>query len=816
MIDPRPFVLFLIFAALLTPAATTRGEEPHVSYIFPAGGQRGTTVKFRVGGHYLHGEAALSMYGAGVAASDRVREVQTIWFEGPIIPLPASQQREDYPKDHAGEVRIAADAPLGARWWRVRTSQGVTPAMPFVIGDLPEVVEEEIDGRPIPVEVKLPVTINGRIFPREDVDIWVIEARKGQTIWCDVEAARLGSPLSSRLEVIGPDGRPLAENSGYFGDDAFVRFTAPADGTYQVRIHDAQFGGLQHHVYRLTISAGPHVDLTYPAGAQRGSTPRVELIGTNVPVGQIFNLSESTGTIAASDAASAHRLQVGGQWTNTFHLHIGDLPEELEKEPNNTASAALSIEAPRIANGRIEAAGDLDHWSIALAKDQELRLDLRAARLGSPLDGVLTVLDSAGKELARSEDISAENPDCQMAFRAPADGNYIVRVAEQFASRGGPRFVYRLTMDTPGVPGKASPARPLPPDFRLTLARDTVTVLRGSSPGGAAQVTVNAERRGGFDGPIELKLSGLPPGVSFSPTAIPAKQNSVQLTFKADTSVKIGGAELIVEGTAEIGQPKERVTRAAAVAIGRPPETRPFVSLSQPPPTLDRLALAVTIPTPFKFKSTYQSTYAGQGSTLRRRYTLERRGYEGPLTVMLADRQGRHLQGVTGPKLTVPAGATEFEYPVQLPPWLEVGRTSRSNLMAIGEIVDADGSRHRVSFTTQAQSEQIVVLADPGPLSVTLPTTSITAKEGGAVEIKVKVGRGPSINLPVRLELAVPPHIKGVAAEPVEVPASGTTAKMTMRFSPGCGPFNMPLKIRGTAARGEDRYLAEAAIDVVK
>src|SRR2546423_1266725 len=228
--------LLIVLACGAACVDSLRAEEPYVSYIFPAGGQRGTTVKFRVGGHYLHGEAAFSMYGAGVKASDRVREVPTVWFEGPIVPLPASQQKEDYPKDHAGEVQVAADAPLGQRLWRVRTSQGVAPAMPFVVGDLPEIVEEEIDGKPIPVEVQLPVTINGRIFPREDVDIWAFHAKQGQMVWCEALAARIGSGLEPRLEIIGASGGRLAENSGYFGDDAFVRFTAAADGVYQSRI----------------------------------------------------------------------------------------------------------------------------------------------------------------------------------------------------------------------------------------------------------------------------------------------------------------------------------------------------------------------------------------------------------------------------------------------------------------------------------------------------------------------------------------------------------------------------------------------------
>ncbi len=340
--------------------------------------------------------------------------------------------------------------------------------------------------------------------------------------------------------------------------------------------------------------------------------------------------------------------------------------------------------------------------------------------------------------------------------------------------------------------------------------------MRGGTLQPAAQVNLTAERLGGFDGPIELKLAGLPPGVTVSPLAIPAKQNSVQLTFKAENSARIGGAELAVEGTAELGQAKQRVTRPAVVMIGRTPDSRPAAASPRGQPTLERLALAVALPTPFKFKSSYQSTYAGQGTTLRRRYTLERGGYDGPLTIALADRQGRHLQGVTGPKLVVPAGTTEFAYAVQLPPWLEIGRTSRTNLMAIGEIVDADGSRHRVSYSTNAQSEQIVALADPAPLSLTVPRPSITAREGGVVELPVQIGRGPGATLPVRLDLAIPAHVKGVAAEPVEVPRDQAAAKLTIRFAAGCGPFNMPLAIRATAARGDDRFVAEAAVEVTK
>ena len=165
-------------------------EPPDIEYIFPAGGQRGTTVPVRVGGYYFHGQANFEMLGAGVKTSPMVKLTKTIWFEGPLIFQPLSQRGENYPKDHIGQVAIAKNADLGTRHWRCWTSQGATKPLSFVIGDLPEVMEVEVDGRPIPHPVTLPVTANGRIFPREDVDIWSFEAKAGETIICDAAAKR--------------------------------------------------------------------------------------------------------------------------------------------------------------------------------------------------------------------------------------------------------------------------------------------------------------------------------------------------------------------------------------------------------------------------------------------------------------------------------------------------------------------------------------------------------------------------------------------------------------------------------------------------
>ena len=283
---PRRAALYRRFGGILAVAFALPfiafADEPVASYIFPAGGQRGTTVAFRVGGLYLHGRAGFEMPGTGVTASPEIREAETVWFEGPMIPLPASQNQEDYPRDCSGNVKIASDAEPGARYWRVWTSQGATPARKFIVGDLPEIVEQEIDGSPVPVEVTLPVTINGRIFPREDVDIWTFRARAGQRFTCEVFAKRIGSPLEARLEITDPRGRHAAEASDRIDGDPRLHFEARQDGIYRARIHDLNLGGLQHYVYRLTITSEPYVDSVFPLGGQRGHILQTELLGVGL------------------------------------------------------------------------------------------------------------------------------------------------------------------------------------------------------------------------------------------------------------------------------------------------------------------------------------------------------------------------------------------------------------------------------------------------------------------------------------------------------------------------------------------------------
>jgi hypothetical protein len=660
----------------------------------------------------------------------------------------------------------------------------------FVVGELPEIVEQEIDGDPQPVDVALPVTINGRIFPREDVDVWRFAARKGQTITAVVCAAHLGSPLDSHLEALDAHGRKIAENDDSDGPDSRLHFTAPEDGPYQLRIKDVNFQGGQAYVYRLTVTAGPAVDHVYPLGGRRGSKVRFRLQGADVPADAV----EAT-LPRETPRDYRHRFTVGGQQTNAVLLDVADLPEQEENEPNDTAKQAKALTLPVIANGYIEKPGDVDTWSFTAHKGEAVTLELRARQLGSLLQGVLTVTDAGGKVLGRAE-ATADHRDPVLTLAAPADGTYFVQVADRFRTHGGIAYAYRLRL------GHAVP------DYRLQLASDgqgpgkvspdALTLPRG----GQARLRVVAQRMDGFAGPIELRLSGLPAGVSASAATIAAGQNTADITLSTTSFAALGTAHLQVHGSARLDG--KVVTRTATLPAAHGESE------------VDSVLLAVALKPPFKIVGDYDLRLAPRGSELRRRYRIQRNGFTGPLEISLADHQMRHLQGVSGATLTVPAGRDEFEYPVVLPPWLETGRTARACIQAVG-VVREGGVEHTVGYSSEGQNEQIIAVVESGKLSLDVDRSSLAAVPGSQAQVKVRIRRSKGLTGPVKLELIHPDHLHGVEAAPVVLGAEQSEGVFTLRFTSRLSAIGaMPVVLRATLRGETGPAIAEAKLELVR
>ena len=755
------FVSFCLLTIVETSALYA--IEPAASYIFPAGAQRGTTIQVRVGGLYLHDGCKFQMEGAGVEASDRIVATDTVRFARQFTEQKYFPEENSYPRDYHGSIRIDADSPLGIRYWDLWTSQGGTPPQRFMIGNLPEVVESEIDGDAIPQVVRLPVTANGRIYPREDVDVWSFEARAGQEITCEVHAARLGSTLDSFLEVRDSRGRRIAENAERFSSDSFLRFTAAADGIYSVRIRDIRMGGLQSSVYRLTMTDGPYIDTTFPTGGQRGETVSLELSGQAVSAERLEVRLPLDGP-----ADYTHELNVAGA-RQVIRLDLSEFPNVLETEPNGGPSDANGLDAPVVLNGRISEAEDEDCWRLKANKGETVQFEFRARQSRAPLNPFLIVSDSLGANLHQTEDRSE--------FTFPEDGTYFLTIKERFRPRGGPGFVYRLQV---GPPPTSTP------DFQLTAGTQALTLVRGAS----VEFDVNVERLAGLSGEIKLVVDGLPPEVTAADAVIPDGKKSIKVKLSAGDKTLVAANRIRIRGTAEVeGQ---LVTRTASF------------QLSPDEPKIDTVMLVTALPAPFKFSGQYKLPFALRGTTHYRRYRLHRGGFNGQLFAKPADVQPRYQWGSSGPTISIPSDVAEFEYPLQVSTWTKVGQTGRSVIMIVGEVEDIDGTKHTVAWSSSLQPDQIMIQPNAGPLAIATVNSSVLASSDEPAEVKVQIRRDTELPLPVTLTLLTSTHVQGIEAAPVEIPVNQDQGTLRIRFAADAGPFNMPLVIRATARPPED------------
>jgi hypothetical protein len=81
----------------------------------------------------------------------------------------------------------------------------------------------------------------------------------------------------------------------------------------------------------------------------------------------------------------------------------------------------------------------------------------------------------------------------------------------------GERFAYRLTVREPA------------PDYSIAFDPKSFNVPRG----GRVSVTVTAERKDGFSGPIDVEFVDLPPGLTSAPGRIPADADTTVLMISA-------------------------------------------------------------------------------------------------------------------------------------------------------------------------------------------------------------------------------------------------------------------------------------------
>lgn len=538
-------------ACLLMPVPPLAAQilsypDPCLDYVFPAGGQRGQTVTVELGG--LNGLAGATQVLIDGAPGITVSNVKA---QGPALVR--------------ATLTIAADAAPGRRWLRVLGgANGLTNVRPFLVSTMPEVTEKEPNNtRNEPEDIALPVVVNGRIQKELDIDCYRFQAKAGQKIVAAILAHGMDSTVrisfnqgfvDTSLELLDEQGKVLAAADDTVGLDPVIEHQFKQDGRYVVRVQSLAYKGSAGSVYRLTLGDVPIPASVYPAGGKRGSIIDVSWHGFNLP-----KLPSQKIAVAAEGSFPLQYVRPDLPVTDgrDFIIVRGAHPESIEIEPNDDAKHAAPLSIPAATNGRFDRNGDEDWFRVALKKGQGAVFDVTAQRhLRSPVDSMLEVFDAAGKKLAENDDgrVYARPNQCShefssadswLAFTAPADGDYFVRLRDM-SGVSGPTALYRLEVT------------PLVPDFKLYQWPDAVPIW---GPGTSASFIVELMHGNGFKADVELRIEDLPKGwagstvklshSTFAPYVLPYSTRAI-LTITAPPDAKPGSlAPFRVVGTAK-------------------------------------------------------------------------------------------------------------------------------------------------------------------------------------------------------------------------------------------------------------------------
>jgi hypothetical protein len=526
MIRFRFTSILVAAAAALGIAGPAAAQAPNVTSVLPAGGQVGTKATVTVGGANLQGATALLVAGEGVQAQI------TKNTEAASLPV---------------ELTIAPNVAPGVREVRVVTPRGTSNAGRIWVGSYPEAVEVEPNNTVAAAQKleKVPLTMNGQVGA-EDTDSYVVQANAGDTYVFDLVAYRIGSGLDGYLQLFDAKGKHLAYSQEAYDRDPRIIYTFKTAGAYVIQVRDTMFRGGGNFTYRLTAGKLPVVTGYLPLGGKRGQTVNVNLEGVNL--GDMKTMPVQIP--ADGDQVSVVPNTPAGPVMNPISLQASDLNEVVETEPNDAAGQATVIpDAPVVVNGRMDKPGDVDLFRLKPAAAANLSFEIHGRRIGSRLDSFLRILDTAGKEVQGNDDIDPNTKDSRLVFGVQAGTEYLVEVRSQDRRYGGDVF-YRLKIDPPS--GQ---------DFRLRVTPDNLNVGQG----GSAVVTVNITRISGFGGPVQLRVEGLPAGMTASYAVIPQGAATGQFTLTAEAGAATGTpGQIKVIGSATIdGKTVERVAQPA-------------------------------------------------------------------------------------------------------------------------------------------------------------------------------------------------------------------------------------------------------------
>jgi hypothetical protein len=591
----KALLVGVVLAALIF---SVQANSPRLSSTTPPGGQRGTEISVTFSGSRLANSPEIVFSDPGIKVV-KIDAVKTNSIKATLL--------------------ISKDCELGEHQLRVRTAGGVSELRTFWVSAYPNLSEIEPNNERVKShQITLGTTINGTAGG-DDTDLFRVEAKKGQRISAEVEAIRLGrAMLDAYLAIRDGEGKILAsaDDTTLLMQDAFVSIIAPKTGAYYIEMRDGTYSG-NESAYRLHIGSFPRPETVFPLGGPAGEKTAFKFLGV---AGGDFS-KEITLPGKPDDKFGAFPSQVEDIAPSPNWIRVSAFGNESESEPNDGKESPTPYygKLPIALNGIISKKEDVDWFKFTAKKGQALDITVFARRLRSPLDSAIEIYDAKGARLEGNDD--AGSPDSAVKFNPPADGEYLLRIRDQYKN-GGEEFAYRIeiTQQQPSV------VMSIPQVARNdSQSRQFIMVPRGGR-----FATMMSAKRGNFAGDLNYAAKDLPAGVKLIADTLPGKQELQPLVFEAASDAPITGkfVEMVAQPT-DASKPVSSEFRHDVEFVAGPNNTYYYTTRE------DQLYVAVTEAAPFSLSIEEPKAPLVSFGALDIKVVAERRGYDGPINVRM-------------------------------------------------------------------------------------------------------------------------------------------------------------------------------------
>lgn len=640
------------------------------------------------------------------------------------------------------DVTLPAGTPVGIHGIRVATPGGVSALKLILVDDLPSVAQTAGNTKlESAQEVTLPVAIDGSVANLQ-MNYYRFQATAGQKISVEAVARRLGSTLDPIVRLLDAKGRELtwSDDEGGLRSDSRLCYTIKDAGQYVIEIRDITYKG---GFYRLRLGDFPCISTPYPMAVQRGAAGEINFAGQDAS--DVVTAKVNPTTLLDWAPVSAKRA--GGKSSGFALVRVSDAAQALEVEPNNELAKATRVELGNGINGRIDSAGDTDHFIFAAKKGQKLRFKAITRRQGSPTSVYMRLLNATGGQVAAKEDFGVG--DAFFDYTFPADGDFVLAV-EELHGNGGPDFAYHVDV--------------APPETGFSLTADnTLNVGAGST----SLISVGVARAG-YNGPIQISAVDLPEGVTSNSTIAGPGQAAVMLSVTSTADAPLSRAVPIrIVGTAKIGETDFQATASTATAM-----KAAYAALPWAPQSLsEHVALGVGPKPQIQLRTEVNEVVFGKSLTGSIKVLVDRsEGFNEAVTLIITPdaKKGGLPANITAGLTPIPKDKNEV-----------VITFAATDKAALGQFTVGLNGTIKQGKTTVTQSAPGIILNLQNPLTVTATAAAPKLAAGGEVKVKVAVQRNPALKGEVVLTFANLP--KGVTAAAAKIAADKNEVEVTLK-----------------------------------